>query len=273
MAGLGNACYLWHATGTLCRHVSTPPSAPNPGSRPAKSPTVLLAGNRLLDGLPLEEAEPLAAASVRVRPRMRELVYAQGGPMDAVYFPVGGVFSLIAEMGDGSAVETLTVGREGMLGLPAVLGARRSPTRAMCQIAGWALQLPLARVVEAAPRDGVLFDRLARYADARLTSLSRSAACNRLHSARQRYARWVLTTQDRVGADEFPVTQEFLAQMLGITRPTVSLVGQELQAAGLVHAAQGRLTIDDRAGLEGASCECYAVVRAAFDELFGTPHG
>jgi len=204
---------------------------------------------------------------------MRELLYAQGGPMEYAYFPIGGVFSLLMETADGGAVETLTVGNEGMLGLPAVLGAARSPTRAVCQISGWVLRVPMGRLVEAAPRAGVLYSRLARYAEVRLTSLSRSVACNRLHSAQQRYARWVLTTHDRVGGDEFPITQEFLAQMLGVTRPTVSLVGQELQAAGLIHYAQGRLTVDDPAGLGRVACECYAAVRAAFAENLGEPQG
>ena len=252
-------------------NVSTPSDDRSAG--PAPDPATMLAGNRLLSGLPPREAAPLATAAERVRPRMREQIYAQGGPMEYAYFPAGGVFSLMVAMSDGSVIETLTVGNEGMLGLPAVLGAARSPTHALCQIAGWAVRVPTARLIEAAPRSGVLFDRLARYAEARLTSLSRSVACNRLHSAQQRYARWVLLTQDRVGGDEFPITQEFLAQMLGVTRPTISLVGQELQGAGLIHYAQGRLTVDNRPGLEAVSCECYAVVRAAFEEMLGEPRG
>lgn len=251
--------------------VSTSSPVPNPG-RP-DGPTSLLEGNRLLAGLPAAEAARLAAGAERVRPRMRQEVYAQGGPMAHAYFPQGGVFSVLIETADAGAVEVLTVGNEGMLGLPAVLGAARSPTRALCQIAGWALRVPMADLVDAAPPGGVLHGRLVRYAQAQITSLARSAACNRLHGATQRYARWVLATQDRVGQDEFPITQEFLAQMLGVTRPTVALAGQELQAAGLVHLAQGRLTVDDRAGLEAASCECYGAVRAAFDELLGDPRG
>ena len=230
----------------------------------------MLAGSRLLAGLPPAEAEALAAVATRVRPRMRELVYVQGGAMGDAYFPAGGVFSLVAEMRDGSAVETLTVGSEGMVGLPAVLGVALSPTRAICLIAGWAVRVPMAQLVAVAPRGSELYDRLIRYANARLTSLSRSVACNRLHTAQQRYARWVLTTQDRVGGDEFPVTQEFLAQMLGVTRPTISLVGQELQGAGLVHSAHGRITVDDRAGLEGVACECYLASRAAFEEVLAS---
>jgi CRP-like cAMP-binding protein len=231
-----------------------------------------LAGNRLLADLPPTELERVRAASERVRARMREVLYDQGGPMEYAYFPQDGVFSLVVETGDGSIIETLTIGNEGMVGLPAVMGARRSPTRAICQIGGWALRVPVA-VLVAAPRTGVLFGRLTRYAQAQLTSLSRSVACNRLHSAKQRYARWVLTTHDRVGTDEFPVTQDFLAQMLGVTRPTVSLIAQELQAAGCIHSAQGRLTVEDRAGLERAACECYAATRQAFDELLGVARG
>ena len=248
----------------------TPPPASAGASGP---PATLLDGNRLLAGLPAAEAGPLLAVAERVRPRMRQEVFAQGGLMEHAYFPQGGVFSLVMETAGTGAVEVLTVGSEGMVGLPAVLGAARSPTRVLCQIAGWALRLPMDSLLGAARPGGVLHGRLVRYAQAQITSLARSVACNRLHSATQRYARWVLTTQDRVGGDEFPITQEFLAQMLGVTRPTVSLAGQELQAAGLIHFAQGRLTVDDRAGLEGVTCECYAAVRAAFDELLGVSRG
>jgi len=223
------------------------------------------AGNRLLDGLPSNEMDLVRSSAERVRPRMRQVLFEQEGAMPYAYFPQSGVFSLLAQMTDGTTIETLTVGNEGMLGLPAMLGASRSPTRAICQISGWALRVPLSELIDAAPRNGELFDRLARYAQARLAALSRSVACCRLHSAQQRYARWVLATQDRVGMDEFPITQDFLAQMLGVTRPTISLVGQELQTSGFIHYAQGRLTVDDRAGLEGVACECYASIRREFE--------
>ncbi len=232
-----------------------------------------LAGSHMLAGLPAAEADALRAAVERVRPRMRQLIFEQGAPVDHVYFPQSGVFSLLAEMNDGSVVETLTVGNEGMIGLHTVLGAQHSPTRAICQISGWALRVPVDVLIGAAPRDGVLFKRIVRYAQARLNALSRSVACNRLHSAQQRYARWVLTTHDRVESDEFPITQEFLGQMLGVTRPTVSVVGQELQSLALIHYAQGRLTVDNRSGLERISCECYATTRRAFAELIGVERG
>jgi CRP-like cAMP-binding protein len=241
--------------------------------KPERAAADLLERSRLLAGLPAGAADRLLAVAERTRPRMRQEIYAQGGAMEHAYFPQGGVFSLLMETGDAPGVEVLTVGDEGMLGLPAVLGAARSPTRAFCQIAGWTLRVPMAELIAAAPPGSVLHGRLVRYAQAQLTSLARSVACNRLHSAGQRYARWVLTAQDRVGGDEIPITQEFLARMLGITRPTVSAVGQEFQAAGLVHHAQGRLTVDDRGGLEAAACGCYAAVRAAFDELLVRPLG
>lgn len=230
-------------------------------------------GNRLLAGLPRKETERLQSFAEFVRPRIRTVLYQQGGPMESVYFPEGGVFSLLTEMSNGDCVENLTVGNEGVIGLPALFGATHSPSRAFCQVPGRALQMPTAAVLEAVPPGSTLYTRLIRYAQARMTSLAQSVACNRLHSATQRYARWLCITHDRVGADEFSITQEFLAQMLGVSRQTVSEIAQELQAAGVIHYTLGRMTVDDRAALEATACECYAVVRAAFDELLGSPRG
>jgi CRP-like cAMP-binding protein len=258
--------------GTLLERRATQMFTKHPDASPSEA-TRAAAASQLLAGLPAGELEPLLAGAERVRPRMRQELFAQGAPMESAWFPLGGVFSLLVETAGGGLVEILTIGNEGMVGLPAVLGASRSPTRAICQIAGWALRIRMATLREVARPGSVLHGRLVRYAQARMTSLSRSVACNRLHSAQQRYARWVLTTQDRVGADEFPITQDFLAQMLGVTRPTISQVGQELQGAGLIHYAQGRLTVDDRAGVERVACDCYAAVRAEFDELLGSPRG
>jgi CRP-like cAMP-binding protein len=229
--------------------------------------TSQLSGNALLAGLPVSELDALRGIAERVRPRMRETLYTPGEPIDYVYFPQSSVMSLLAEMADGTIIETLTVGNEGMIGLSAILGARHSPTRAICQISGWTIRMPAAAFIDAVPRSGELFDRLMRYSHARLRTLSQSVACNRLHSAQQRYARWVLTTHDRIGLDEFPITQEFLSQMLGLTRPTISLVGQALQREGFIHLAQGRLTVDDRSGLERVACECYAATRKAFKDF------
>ena len=237
------------------------------------SDTSALTGNILLDGLPSKELDPIRSAAERVRPRMRQVLFEQDGEMPYAYFPLSGVFSSLAEMSDRAIVEALAVGHEGMIGLPAVFGASSSPTRVICQISGWTVRVPIAVLLETARRDGVLFDRFLRYAEAQITVLSRSVACTGLHTAQQRYARWVLATQDRLSTDEFPITQDFLAQMLGVTRPTISLVGQELQSLGLIHYAQGRLTVDDRAGLERAACQCYGTMRRAFEELLGVTWG
>jgi CRP-like cAMP-binding protein len=228
--------------------------------------------NHLLRGLPSAEVDAVLGRAERVRFRLRQEVYPQDGVIDHAYFPEGGVFSSLMETSAGT-VEVLTTGAEGMLGLPAVMGSPETPTRTICQVAGWTSRIPIEDLITGAAPGGLLHNRLLRYAQALVTSLSRSVACNRLHSASQRYARWVLTTQDRVGTEEFSITQEFLGQMLGVTRPTVSQVGQELQAAGLIHYERGRLTIDDREGLEQVSCDCYAAVRSAFIRLLGEPIG
>jgi CRP-like cAMP-binding protein len=229
--------------------------------------------NHLLASIPPAEASRVRALTERVRPRMREVLYEQAGPMPYVYFPEGGLFSLLTEMRDGSCIESLTIGNEGLIGLPLLLGATRSPTRVICQVSGQALRLPAAAFLEAVVPGTALFGRLARYAQALMTSLGQSVACNRLHTAAQRYARWILVTHDRVGLDEVPITQDFLAQMLGVSRQTVSETATAFQDAGLIHYTQGRVTVDDRAGLEAAACECYGVVRAAFDTLLGASRG
>jgi CRP-like cAMP-binding protein len=228
-----------------------------------------LDGNRLLSGLPVGELNMLSRSVERVRPRVRQLLLEQSGPMPYAYFPQGGAFSLLSQMGDGVVLDTMTVGSEGMIGLAAVLGAAASPTRAICTVSGWTLRIPVSALIEASPRNGALFDRFVRYAELQLAALSRSVACARLHSAQQRYARWVLCTQDRVGQDEFPITQDFLAQMLGVTRPTISLVAKELQTMRLIHYGRGRLTVDDRPGLQALSCECYDAIRIAYEGALG----
>jgi CRP-like cAMP-binding protein len=221
--------------------------------------------NRLLVGLPQQELDQIHASAEQVRPRLRQVLFEPGDLAEHVYFPQGSVYSLQTQMSDRCIAEALTVGHEGMLGLSAALDLSSSPSRVVCLLAGPAVRVPAA-LIAAIPRDGVLFSRILRYAAARLTCLSQLVACNGLHTAQQRYARWVLTMHDRAATEEFPITQELLSQLLGLTRPTVSLVAQEFQAKQLIHYAQGRLTVDDRAGLERIACECYRVLRAASDE-------
>jgi len=229
--------------------------------------------NWLLAALPREAYEPLRAQMEAVRPRAQDVLYEQGDPMEHVYFPERGSVSLLAVMGDGQAIEVGTVGSEGMVGVSAVLGSDVSPHRTTCQIPGRALRMRVAEFRSAAPPDHPLHDLVRRYADALLTQVAQSVACNRVHAVPQRLARWLCITHDRVGGDEFPLTQEVIAQMLGVRRQTVSEVASEFQAARLIDYRLGRVTIEDRAALERAACECYRTVRAHFERLLGAPRG
>jgi CRP-like cAMP-binding protein len=195
----------------------------------------------------------------------RELVYEQSEPIERVIFPLDGVFSLISLMDDGRGVEIATVGNEGFVGLPVFLqAARTSAHRAIAQIPGRGLCLTPVALSELAGHNGDLQGAMLRYAQTLITQIAQGSACNRLHSVEQRCTRWLLLTHDRVGRDEFPLTQDFLGQMLGVGRPAVNAAARTLQDAGLIRYSRGRITILDRAGLEAASCECYAVIR---DEL------
>jgi CRP-like cAMP-binding protein len=229
--------------------------------------------NRLLALLPRAEYERLRPRLDAIRPRAQEVLYEQGGPMEYVYFPERGTISLLAVMADGEAVEVGTVGNEGMVDVSAALGGEVSPHRATCQIPGRLLRLRAAEFRAAVPPDHPLHELVRRYADAFLMQVAQSVACNRVHAVPQRLARWLCMTHDRVGSDEFPLTQEVIAQMLGVRRQTVSEVASEFQAARLIDYHLGRVTIENRAALERAACECYRTVRAHFERLLGARRG
>jgi CRP-like cAMP-binding protein len=154
-----------------------------------------------------------------------------------------------------------------MLGLPVFLHAEVARGRAFCQIVGDALRMRAGHFREHVERESALRDVLLCYTDTFLTLLAQSAACNRAHAVEARLARWLLMTHDRVGRDEFPLTQEFMGQMLGVGRATVNTAASMLQRAGFVRYIRGRITVADRAGLESAACECYQVIRHEFDRL------
>jgi CRP-like cAMP-binding protein len=225
--------------------------------------------NTLLDRLPGSEFERLRPLLVAVDAGLRDQVYEPDGPIPAVYFPLTAVYSMVA-VGDGpAAVEVGTIGREGLVGLPLFLGAASSPNAAFCQVPGRAAVLTAGDLRRFLARDGELHRLLHRYTQTMMVQMAQNVVCNAAHPVVQRAARWLLTTGDRVRHDEFPMTQEFLGQMLGVRRPTVSEVAGRLQAEGLIRCARGRVVLVDRSALERVTCTCYRIVRAEFDLAAG----
>ena len=221
----------------------------------------------LLAGLP-------AAALARLRPHLRRVslpqglvLYEPGEPIADVYLPAGAVVSLLAVGAGDEAVEAGLVGAEGLVGLPAVLGAAAAPHLAVCQLPGPAWRLPAAAFAAEAGRDGPTRARLERYAQALLVMTAQGALCNARHPVAQRAARWLLLARDRAGTDDLPLTHEFLAQMLAVRRASVTDALAPLQAAGLLRQARGRVVLLDGAGLAAAACPCYALIRDEFAAL------
>ena len=191
-----------------------------------------------------------------------------GTRLTDVYFPNGGVFSVTNKMRDGALVEVATVGREGMLGIGVFLGDRSGAGRTFQQVPdGPFPSMSVGRFIKESATAGPFRDVVALYAQANLLQIMQCTACNALHTVKQRCCRWLLQTQDRVGAREFVLKQEFLAIMLGVHRPTVTLVMRTLQDAGLITTRYGRIRVLNRKKLEHASCECYEVIRAHFERL------
>lgn len=223
--------------------------------------------NRLLWELPERVAKRIAAAAEPVRLGIGEVLYRPREPIRHAYFPTAGVISVVVTMSDGASAEAGMVGNDGVLGLWVVLGAGTSPFEAVVQEPVEALRVPAEAFAAEVWRSDELRDRVRRYTDAFLTMVSQSAACNRLHTADQRLCRWLLMTHDRVGRDEFRVTQEFLGRVLGVRRMSLTPPAQRLQRAGLIRYVRGRVTVLDRPGLEAEACECYGVVRSRLDVL------
>lgn len=197
------------------------------------------------------------------------MLQEQGEPLEHVYFPESGVVSIVTTLESGDMIETGTVGSEGFVGVSAVLGVEFAPSRAFCQVKGAALRLPL-RVVRAEYDQGTMwFKLLLRYVHFLHAFTAQSAACNRMHNVDARMSRWLLMTHDRVPGDTFQLTQEFLAQMLGVARPTVNIAAGALQRAGFVNYTRGQLTVVDRAGLESGACECYARTKELLAKTLG----
>jgi CRP-like cAMP-binding protein len=226
--------------------------------------------NRLLAILPRQERERLAPHLRTVSLALKTVLYEADEPITYVYFPRRGLaVSAIVFMENGSASEVGTVGFEGMAGLPVFLGADTSTCQAIIQVPGEALRMRASTFREEIGRLESLVELLQRYTQAYMGQIMQSAACNDLHTVEERMCRWLLMTHDRVESDVLPLTQEFLAVMLGVRRPSVTVVAGVLQRSGLIRYQRGKITVLDRAGLEKASCECYHTVRKQFTRLLG----
>jgi len=224
--------------------------------------------NRLLAALPREEYERLVQHLSLVPIKVKQVLHKNGEAIKDVYFPTSGVCSITTVMADGSMVEVTTIGNEGMVGIHAFLGEDIPSSSTMVQVGdGTAIKLSLAAFKREVRRGGRFQEVINRYTQAVVSTMMQSIACNTLHSLRHRCARWLLSTQDRIHGDEFGLSHEFLAIMLGAQRPTVTVVAGGLQKAGLIQYRHGRVRVLDRKGLEAASCECYRTIRAHFERV------
>ena len=223
--------------------------------------------NNLLAALPPADYERLATALETVTLKLKAPIHKPDEPVDYVYFPGGGFCSVLTVLKDGSMVEVATIGREGMVGLSAMLnGNHPSPSLAMVQGATEACyRMPVDVFRSEMERRGAFYELLTRYAQALIGVIMQSTACNAVHTVEQRLARWLLMAHDRMETDAFPLTQEFVAMMLGVARPTVTVVAGTLQKARLVTYQRGTVTIVDRRKLETASCECYGTCTDLLD--------
>lgn len=223
--------------------------------------------NTLLEKLSSKERDSLFPSMELTEFSPREIVYAPRQHLNYAYFPETCVMSLITVLDDGTEIEAATIGNEGMIGIPLILAGNQMTSKVVCQIAGSASRTSADELVKALDAHPALFLSLRKYAHALFELLTQSTACNRLHTIEQRCARWLLSTHDRIDGDTFFLTHEFLATMLGVRRPGVSLVAKSLQDSGLVSYKHGKMTIRDRNGLEGVSCECYAAVKSSYGRL------
>jgi CRP-like cAMP-binding protein len=224
--------------------------------------------NRLLAALPADDYNRIAR-HLRVQSTVTGVtLHEDGRRIDEVYFPNAGVFSITTRLHDGSLTEVATIGREGMLGVGVFLGDRAAAGQTFQQVAdGQVVALAVSRFMKESGAGGALRDVMALYAQATLLQAMQGTACNARHDATQRCCRWLLQTHDRVDSDEFALKHEFLAVMLGVQRPTVTVVLRGLQDSGILTSRYGHMRVLKRRQLEAGSCECYAVIRAHFTRL------
>ncbi len=219
--------------------------------------------NRLLAALPIEVYQRLQPALEPVTLPLAQPLYQLGDPISHVYFPEQGIISLVSLLAAGATMEVGIVGQDGMAGLPVLFGGRNDSHYALVQVAGKAQRLRAGKLLTEFHRGEALHDLLLRYVQAVLTQAAQAAVCNRFHTIEARLARWLLSASDCLATDTFPLTHEFISQMIGVRRAGVTTAAGVLNQAGLIRYSRGRITILDRVSLEAFACECYGVVREA----------
>lgn len=237
------------------------PIPQNPESTPTRFK------NRLLERLSEEDYRRLAPSLSPTSWKLKQVVIEAGDPIPMLFFPTSAIISTLVVMEDGSEVETGITGAEGVVGLSAILGLKFDLHRAICQVQGAGFRLRASEFHEAAERSRPLDLLFRQYSAVVLRQTGQAVACNALHPVPERLCRWLLMSHDRVGQDEFPMTQEFMGDLLGVRRQSVTVAAGTLQAAGLITFKRGKIRIVDRARLEASACECYFLMKKIYERI------
>jgi CRP-like cAMP-binding protein len=235
---------------------ATPVSAPHSPSQ-----------NKLLAVLPADVFDRISSRLELIELPLGTVLYESGGHLHYVYFPTTAIVSLLYVLENGSSAEIAVVGNEGILGISLFMGGETTPSRAVVQSAGYGYRLEGSRLKSEFARGGAVMHLLLRYTQALITQMTQTAVCNRHHSVDQQLCRWLLLSLDRLESNSLTMTQELIANMLGVRREGVTEAAGKLQRAGLIKYSRGRIEVLDRPGLEKAVCECYQVVKIEFDRL------
>lgn len=223
--------------------------------------------NQLLAALPIDEWQRWAPQLEAVNLVLGQVIYESGRTMGHVYFPTSAIVSLLYVMENGSSAEIAVVGNEGVVGISLFMGGESTPSRAVVQSAGTGYRLRGSVIKEEFDRSHPVMHLMLRYTQALITQMAQTAVCNRHHTLDQQLCRWLLLSLDRLDGDVLVMTQELIANMLGVRREGVTEAALKLQKLGLIRYARGRISVLDRPGLEARTCECYAVVKTEYDRL------
>lgn len=235
----------------------------------AEDVTARATENHLLAGIDEGELSRLLSGASIVAQEFRSVLYRRGDHVRYVYFPISGLYSLLAPTANSDTVEVGTVGREGFVGIELHLGVEKTYCTAIAQVPGETIRIEADAFQREVKRCETATAVLGRYIHALYVQTVQWVACNRLHSLDERFARWLLSSADTLGSDSLPLTHDFLAKMLGVRRPSVTLAAGALQRAGLIESSRGMIRIVNRQGLENISCDCYRLVRDHYDGLLG----